>query len=29
VRHLVRACVEFGKILHFAGIRIEEYRRHQ
>jgi len=29
VRHLVRACVEFGKILHFAGIRVEEYRRHQ
>jgi succinoglycan biosynthesis protein ExoM len=29
VRHLVRACMEFGKILHSAGIRIEEYRKHQ
>jgi succinoglycan biosynthesis protein ExoM len=28
VRHLVGASVEIGKILWFAGIRIEEYRKH-
>jgi glycosyltransferase involved in cell wall biosynthesis len=27
-RHLVRACVEIGRILHLAGIRIEEYGKH-
>ena len=27
-RHIVRACEEVGKILHLAGIRIEEYRIH-
>jgi glycosyltransferase involved in cell wall biosynthesis len=27
-RHVVRACEEVGKILHLAGIRIEEYRTH-
>ena len=28
VQHLVTACMEFGKILHLAGIRIQEYRKH-
>ena len=27
-RHMVRACEEIGKILHVAGVRIEEYRTH-
>ncbi len=27
-RHIVRTCEEIGKILHLAGIRIEEYRTH-
>lgn len=27
-RHIVRTCEEVGKILHLAGIRIEEYRTH-
>jgi succinoglycan biosynthesis protein ExoM len=28
-QHLVRACMEFGKVLRQFGIRIEEYRHHQ
>jgi succinoglycan biosynthesis protein ExoM len=27
-RHIVRSCEEIGKILHLAGIRVEEYRTH-
>ena len=28
VRHLLVACTEIGKLLHLAGIRIKEYRKH-